>query len=191
MESEDLNRKEHLDNMELLVTETRDNVRDLTTHLEDISKRDGVNAIELLVRDILGGLEELKDRAAKDSEDLEKVTKTDVEAVEAVCLDVKTTIEQMVASDLAALASKEDVKNLEELVKEFKGRMETHAATNAKAFVLLRLRPSSRSSRMHSKRSLMKELPASKPWANSSRALGRPSARMRPLPMISKRCLKR
>jgi hypothetical protein len=134
MESADLDRKEHLDSMELLVTETRDGVRDLTTHLEDISKRDDVNAIELLVRDILGGLEELKERASKDSEDLEKVTKTDIEAVEAVCLDVKTTIEQMVASDLAALASKEDVKNLEELVKEFKGRIETHAVSNAKAF---------------------------------------------------------
>ncbi|KAE9365971.1 hypothetical protein N431DRAFT_418889 [Stipitochalara longipes BDJ] len=134
METEDLDRKEHLDNMELLVSETRDSVKDLATHLEDVTKRDDVNAIEVLVRDILGGLEELKERAVKDSEDLERVTKTDVEAVEAVCLDVKTTIEQMVASDLADLASKEDLKNLGELVKEFKGRIETHAETNAKAF---------------------------------------------------------
>jgi hypothetical protein len=134
MESEDLDRKEHLDTMELLVSETRDSVKDLTAHLEDVTKRDDVNVIEVLVRDILGGLEELKERALKDSEDLEKVTKTDVEAVEAVCLDVKTTIEQMVSSDLADLASKEDVKNLGELMKEFKGRIETHAETNAKAF---------------------------------------------------------
>ncbi|KAH8787038.1 hypothetical protein F5882DRAFT_355248 [Hyaloscypha sp. PMI_1271] len=134
MESEDLDRKEHLDTMELLVSETRDSVKDLTAHLEDVTKRDDVNVIEGLVRDISGALEELKERAVKDSEDLEKVTKTDVEAVEAVCLDVKTTIEQMVSSDLADLASKEDVKNLGELMKEFKGRIETHAETNAKAF---------------------------------------------------------
>jgi hypothetical protein len=134
MENEDLDRKEHLDNMGLLVSETRDNVKELSSHLEDVSKRDDVNVLEVLVRDILAGLEELKEHAIKDSEDLEKVTKTDVEAVEAVCLDVKTTIEQIVSSDLAALASKEDVKNLGELVKEFKGRTETHAETNAKAF---------------------------------------------------------
>ncbi|KAN0090383.1 hypothetical protein V8E51_018962 [Hyaloscypha variabilis] len=134
METEDLERKEHLDTMELLVSETRDSVKDLTTQLEDVTKRDDVNVVEVLVRDILGSLEELKERAVKDSEDLEKVTKTDVEAVEAVCLDVKTAIEQMVSSDLADLASKEDLKNLGELVKEFKGRIETHAETNAKAF---------------------------------------------------------
>jgi len=76
----------------------------------------------------------MKERAISDAEDGEKVTKTDVEAVEAVCLDVKSAIEQMVLSDIAVLASKEDVKNLGEMVKEFKGRIETHAETNAKAF---------------------------------------------------------
>ena len=87
-----------------------------------------------LCEEVVVGLEEMKEQAVKESEDFDKVTKTDVEAVEAICLDVKSAIEQIVASDIAGLASKEDVINLGELVKEFKGRIETHAETNVKSF---------------------------------------------------------
>ncbi|KAH8598275.1 hypothetical protein B0O99DRAFT_684316 [Bisporella sp. PMI_857] len=127
-------KKEHIAAIEDIVSETRENVNTLVTHLEDVSKKDEVSAIESLVKEVIVGLAEMKERAASESEDLEKVTKTDVEAVESLCLDIKTSIEQMVLSDMATLASKDDVKNLEELVKEFKNRIETHADTNAKAF---------------------------------------------------------
>ncbi|CZT06909.1 related to transport protein USO1 [Rhynchosporium agropyri] len=134
MDPEQAARKDHIDAVELLVSETRDGVHELATHLEDVPKREDINVIEGLVRDVLAGLEEMKDRAAKETEDLEKVTKTDVEAVEAVCLDVKTAIEQIIASDIAALPSKSDFHNLEEMIKEFKGRIELHEGNNAKAF---------------------------------------------------------
>jgi hypothetical protein len=134
MDPEQVVKREHLDSVEAIISETRDNVNEMASHLEDVMKRDDMNIVEALVREIIVGLEELKERAAKDAEDVEKVSKTDVEAVEAVCLDVKTAIEQMVLSDIAALASKDDVKNLGEMVKEFKGRIETHSEANAKAF---------------------------------------------------------
>ena len=134
MDPKHVARKDHIDAVEMLVRETREGVIELTSHLEDVPKLDELNVVEGLVRDVFAGLEEMKERAVNDSADLEKATKTDIEAVEAVCLDLKSTIEQMVMSDIASLAAKDDVKNLEELVKEFKGRIETHAETNAKAF---------------------------------------------------------
>jgi hypothetical protein len=134
MDPEQVVKKDHMDSVQAIVTETQSNINDLAAHLDDVSKREDVNIIESLVREVVLGLEEMKERAVKESEDLEKVTKTDVEAVEAVCLDVKSAIEQMVLSDIAGLASKEDVINLGELVKEFKGRIETHAEINVKAF---------------------------------------------------------
>ncbi|PBP20883.1 chromosome segregation ATPase family protein [Diplocarpon rosae] len=134
MEFEPLAKKDHIDAVELLATETRDGVHGLATTLEDVSKRDDLNLLEGLVRDVLGGLEEIKERATKDAEDPEKVSKTDVEAVEAVCLDVKTAIDQMVASDLATLASKTDLTNLGELIKEFKGRIELYEGNTARSF---------------------------------------------------------
>ncbi|OWP05634.1 hypothetical protein B2J93_1683 [Marssonina coronariae] len=134
MDFEQLAKKDHIDAVELLATETRDGVHGLATSLEDVSKRDDVNIIEGLVRDVLGGLQEIKERATKDAEDPEKLTKTDVEAVEAVCLDVKTAVDQMVASDLASLASKTDLNQLGELIKEFKGRIELYEGNTAKSF---------------------------------------------------------
>jgi hypothetical protein len=134
MDPEQAVKKDHLDSVATIVGETRESVNELTSHLHDVSKKDDMSIIESLVRDVILALEEMKVHAAKDADDAEKVTKTDVEAVEALCLDVKSAIEQMVLADIAALASKEDVKNLEELVKEFKDRIETHAETNAKAF---------------------------------------------------------
>ncbi len=126
--------KDHLDTVEALILETRDDMHLLSTHLEDVSKHDDFTVIEALVRDIVTGIGEVKERTSVALEDPEKATKTDVEAVEAVCLDLKVSMEQMISSDIAALASKEDVKHVEELVKEFKDRIETHAETNAKAF---------------------------------------------------------
>ncbi|TAQ86229.1 hypothetical protein B7494_g5441 [Chlorociboria aeruginascens] len=134
MDPEKAVKKEHLESVEVAVLEARDSINQLTSHLEDVSKRDDVSMIETLVRDIIVGLADMKEEAIKESGDVEKVTKTDVEAVEAVCLDIKSVIEQMLMPDIAALALKDDVKNLGEMVKEFKGRIETHADTNAKAF---------------------------------------------------------
>jgi hypothetical protein len=134
MDPEQVVKKDHLDSVEAIVIESQSSINDLAAHLDDVSKREDMNIIESLVREVAVGLEEMKERAVKESEDLEKVTKTDVEAVEAVCLDVKAAIEQMVLSDLVSLASKDDVKHLGIMVKEFKDRIETHADTNAKAF---------------------------------------------------------
>ncbi|KAG9241696.1 hypothetical protein BJ878DRAFT_519358 [Calycina marina] len=126
-------KKDHLDAVELIMSETKDSVRDLASHLEDVSKSGDISVVESLVKEVIVGLVEIKSRT-EDSENLDKVSKTDVEAVESLCLDIKTSIDQMVLSDVAALASKDDLKNLEELVKEFKDRIETHAETNVKSF---------------------------------------------------------
>ncbi|KAH6673060.1 hypothetical protein B0J14DRAFT_639034 [Halenospora varia] len=127
-------KKEHLDAVEALLFETRENVTELKTHLEDVTKRDDIMMVEGLLRGVVEGLDEMKERAKSEEEDLEKVTKTDVEAVEAVCIDIKTAIEQRVLSDLADVASRDDVKNLGQMVKEFNSRLDTHADTTSKAF---------------------------------------------------------
>jgi len=127
-------RKEDLDSVEAITLETKESINEMSTHLEDVSKRDDINIVEALVREVMIGLAELKEKVDEESNNVEKATKTDIEAVEAVCLEVKASIEQTVISDMAALASKEDVQTLAEMVKEFKGRIETHAETNAKSF---------------------------------------------------------
>lgn len=113
-------RKDHVDALEVLLLETKEGLGGLTTKLEDISHREDTKAVESLVTQVVGAFDELKERHEKQLEDPEKVTKTDTDAIEAVCLDVKAVIEQMVKSDIAALPSKDDLKSLETLVTELK-----------------------------------------------------------------------
>lgn len=113
-------RKDHVDALEVLILETKESLGGLTEKLEKLAHREDTQAVESLVTQVVGAFDEMKERHEKQLEDPEKVTKTDTDAIEAVCLDVKSVVEQMVKTDIAALPSKDDLKKLESLVKEFK-----------------------------------------------------------------------
>lgn len=120
MDGEQAVRKDHVDALEVLILETKDSLGGLTDKLEQLAHRDDTKAVESLVTQVVGAFDEMKERHEKQLEDPEKVTKTDTDAIEAVCLDVKAVVEQMVKSDIAVLPSKDDLARLESLVKEFK-----------------------------------------------------------------------
>lgn len=113
-------RKDHVDALEVLILETKESLGGLTEQLDQLAHRDDTQAVESLVTQVIGAFDEMKERHEKQLEDPEKVTKTETDAIEAVCLDVKTVVEQMVKTDIAALPSKDDLHRLELLVKEFK-----------------------------------------------------------------------
>ncbi|CAN8103953.1 unnamed protein product [Discula destructiva] len=121
-------RKDHVDALEVLILETKEGLGLLTDSLDKLSNKEDSKAVESLVTQVVGAFDEMKERHEKQLEDPEKVTKTDTDAIEAVCLDVKGVVEQMVKTDIAALPSKDDLKMLESLVKEFKEISDKHAA---------------------------------------------------------------
>ncbi len=131
---EGISRKEHLDALETLILETRDSLSGISTQMDILSRKEDVAMVESLVTQIIGAFDEMKERHEKALEDPEKITKTDVEAVEAVCLDTKSLIEHIQKVDLVSLPSKEDIENLELRLGDLKDRLDAHADTNAKAF---------------------------------------------------------
>ncbi|KUI58011.1 hypothetical protein VP1G_05343 [Cytospora mali] len=128
MDGEQAVRKDHIDALEVLILETKESFGGLNGKLDELSQREDTKVVEALVTQVVGAFDEMKERHDKLLEDPEKVTKTDMDAVEAVCLDVKTVIEQMVKTDIAALSSKEDLKNLQGLIEEFKELSDKHTA---------------------------------------------------------------
>ncbi|KAH8892498.1 hypothetical protein GQ53DRAFT_746042 [Thozetella sp. PMI_491] len=134
IEGEQAVRKDHIDTLEALILETKGSIGDLVVQMDVLSRKEDINAVESLVTQVVSAFDEMKERHEKALEDPEKVTKTDVDAIEAVCLDVKSCVEQMVKADLASLPTRDDLKGLEQLVKEFKDHLDIHAASNAKAF---------------------------------------------------------
>ncbi|CAM1504132.1 Fc.00g017230.m01.CDS01 [Cosmosporella sp. VM-42] len=141
-------RKDHVDNLETLLLETRESMGTVTTHVdtintqmetfathfETVSRKEDVATLESLITQITDSLDELKERAIKDSENPENVSKTDVEAVETVVLEIKTALDGIIASaDFSTLASKEDVSSLEAIVKEFAEKLDTSVDSSTKA----------------------------------------------------------
>ncbi|KAI0884505.1 uncharacterized protein GGS22DRAFT_143581 [Annulohypoxylon maeteangense] len=127
-------RKDHIDAVEALVLETKDSLAALTSQLETVSRKEDLLSLESLVTQITTSLDEAKERAEKSLDDPDKVTKTHVAAVAAAVLDVKALVEQMVNSGIAALPSKDDLKNLEDAVTELKDNSTMLAESNAAAF---------------------------------------------------------
>ncbi|KAK3387444.1 hypothetical protein B0H63DRAFT_470028 [Podospora didyma] len=127
-------RKDHIDILETLILETRESLTGISARMEVISQKEDVTMVESLVTQVISSFDDMKERHEKAFEDPEKVTKTDLDAIEAVCLDMKSDIDQMVKADLAALPSKDDILALETLLREYKDRIDVHADTNAKAF---------------------------------------------------------
>ncbi|KAF5510157.1 hypothetical protein CGCS363_v002819 [Colletotrichum siamense] len=118
-------RKEHLDSLENIILETRETINLLTTQMDALSQKDDVTRVESLVTQVAAGFEEMKESASKQLEDPERVTKTDVDAVEAVCLDIKNVFDQMLKTDLAALATKEDLEKTATALEELKAPVES------------------------------------------------------------------
>lgn len=128
MDGEQAVRKDHIDALEALILETKESLGGLTGKLDELSHREDTEAVESLVTQVVGGFDAMKERHEKQISDPEKVTKTDMNAIEAVCLDVKTVVEQIVRSDIAALPSKDDLSSLHLLVEEFKDLSSKQAA---------------------------------------------------------------
>jgi DNA repair exonuclease SbcCD ATPase subunit len=126
-------RKDHIDVLETLILETRESLNLATTQMDSVSRREDIAMLESLVSQISASFDEMKERADKELENPERVTKIDMEAVEAVCLDVKAILDQMIKTDLTSLSSKDDLKTTESLIKELKDRFDNHMETNSKA----------------------------------------------------------
>ncbi|KAI8281258.1 hypothetical protein K4K59_008321 [Colletotrichum sp. SAR11_240] len=118
-------RKEHLDSLENIILETRETINLITTQMDALSQKDDVTSVESLVTQVAAGFEEMKESASKQLDDPERVTKTDVDAVEAVCLDIKNVFDQMLKTDLAALATKEDLEKTATALEELKAPVES------------------------------------------------------------------
>ncbi|SPO05715.1 related to transport protein USO1 [Cephalotrichum gorgonifer] len=130
MEGDQAVRKEHVDGLEAIMLETRDALSLITTQMDNTPRQSDFTKLESLVSHLVAAHDEMKERADKELDDPERVTRTDVEAVEAVCLDVKGLVNELAKTDMAVLPTKEE---LNEIVTDLKERIEGIKASTSKA----------------------------------------------------------
>ncbi|KAL8867976.1 MAG: hypothetical protein Q9174_005303, partial [Haloplaca sp. 1 TL-2023] len=103
----------HVESLETTMLETRDAFRDLKARLEsDSVSKDDLGLLEELLRELRTNVEGMRDKTAP-SDHGEHVRKTDIEAVETLCLEIKNHL----AED-TTLAIKDDVEEINSLIKD-------------------------------------------------------------------------
>lgn len=113
-------RKDHVDAVEALILETKESFGALPAQLENVTRKEDLVAIESLVTQATAALDEMRAQAEKSLEDPEKVTKTEVDAIQLAISDIKALVEKMSTTDLAELPSKDDLNKVEEVVRDIK-----------------------------------------------------------------------
>ncbi|KAL9125184.1 MAG: hypothetical protein Q9217_005579, partial [Psora testacea] len=129
-DSEGLAKVSHFESLESILTETRDAVQDLAS--DGASKKD-VSVLEALLNEVRAGLEEMREHSPG-VDDGDRVSKTDIEALETLCMDTKTQIAELSLPDPNNIASKAETAVLEELLRRLGEQAAEQHELTAQAF---------------------------------------------------------
>jgi DNA repair exonuclease SbcCD ATPase subunit len=113
--------KENLDDVELVVRTTSENIDALTKKIaEEGATKGDVAVVQVIADDIKQALEEMKAAKPEEEEDMEKVTKADVDVLTDLALEIKAKVEEMKIPIAEELSSKADVEQLTGLIHDFR-----------------------------------------------------------------------
>ncbi|KAK4690788.1 hypothetical protein P7C71_g6083, partial [Lecanoromycetidae sp. Uapishka_2] len=112
-DSEGLAKVTHIVSLESILTETRDAFQDFAS--DGASKKDVV-VLEALLNEVRAGLEEMREKTVSEDSG-ERISKTDIEALEALCMDTKAQIAELVLPDIETLPTKVEMKILSDLIE--------------------------------------------------------------------------
>ncbi|EEA27089.1 hypothetical protein TMatcc_004636 [Talaromyces marneffei ATCC 18224] len=136
--TEDLAKAEQVMNVEVVVSELKDAIAEVAARLETEScTKADFGTLETLLKDLWVAVEESKSQAKdipEGEEAPEPVVKSDLQTVEAMIFEVKTSIEELKLPDVETLPAKSDIEALSELINAFKEKVDTESELTAQAF---------------------------------------------------------
>ncbi|KAI4243994.1 MAG: hypothetical protein L6R40_003205 [Gallowayella cf. fulva] len=128
-EADGLARTSHVEGLEATLLDTRDAIRDFQARSDThTASKEDVGLLESLIKELHTGLDELRERNLP-LEDGDRVVKTDIEALELLCIDMKAQM-----PEAGTLPTKEEVENISGLIKDFESKMEEQSDLTAQAF---------------------------------------------------------
>jgi hypothetical protein len=130
-ETEALAKSEHVSSLEDVVRDMKDIVEQSLA--QTLSKDDFAMA-ELLLKEVAAGVDELQNKVKVFDKDDERVTKADIQAVETLCLDTKTQIDELPLPDPATISTKEDIGKVHDAIKAVQEQIEAENELTAQAF---------------------------------------------------------
>ncbi|KAF4943155.1 hypothetical protein F66182_18820, partial [Fusarium sp. NRRL 66182] len=136
--TEDLAKSEQVMTLEVVVSELKDAIAEVAARLETEScTKADFGTLETLLKDLWVAVEESKGQTKdlpEGEEAPEPIVKSDLQTVEAMICEVKTSIEELKLPDVETLPAKSDIEALSELINAFKEKVETESELTAQAF---------------------------------------------------------
>lgn len=133
--SEGTAKQEDVDTVKLLLEEIKETVEGSTA---DILHKEDFSVFELILKEVSAGVEEIQSKVNASNDEAEekanRVTKDDIRAIETLCLDTKTQIEEMVLPDIETLPVKADLSAIQDTIKGFQEQIEAENELTAQAF---------------------------------------------------------
>jgi len=128
--SESIAKVSHIESLESMINDTHDTLHDLGS--DSASKKD-VSVLEALLKEVRAGLEELREKGPG-TDDGDRVGKTDIEALETLCMDTKTQIAELPLPDVDTIPTKAEFIVLADLVRRFHEEVSEERSLTAQAF---------------------------------------------------------
>ena len=129
-DSEGLAKVGHFESLESILNETRDAIHDFGS--DGASKKD-IGVLEALLKEVRAGLDDMRERNPSDDAG-DRISKTDIEALETLCMDAKTQIAELELPDVETLPTKADVEMLAGLIQDFTQQADEKHELTAQAF---------------------------------------------------------
>ena len=129
-DSEGLAKVTHFESIESVLNETRDAVHEFGS--DGASKKD-IDVLEALLKEVRAGLEDMREKDSS-AHAGDRVSKTDIEALETLCMDTKTQIAELELPDVDTLPTKADMEVLDGLIRDFTQQVDEKHELTAQAF---------------------------------------------------------
>ena len=129
-DSEGLAKVTHFESIESILNETRDAVHEFGS--DGASKKD-IDVLEALLKEVRAGLEDMREKDPN-ADAGDRVSKTDIEALETLCMDTKTQIAELELPDVDTLPTKADMEVLDGLIRDFTQQADEKHELTAQAF---------------------------------------------------------
>lgn len=125
----------HLDSVEDMLKDVKATIEDSTLRAEvnAVTKED-FTMVELLLKEVSSGIDELQSKMKSMPGHEEAISKADIHAIEALCLDTKTQIDELAIPHPDLLPTKDDILGIKESLAAMQEQMEANSELTGQAF---------------------------------------------------------
>jgi len=151
-----------IDGLEEMLKDVRTTVEDVAVKAAEPIHKEDFTIMELTLKDIASSIEGLQEKIAAgpvEEGDAEgKLTKTDLEVLESLCLDMKSKLDEQSIPSTEGLATKEDLVEVKDSIRSFREQFEGDNDLTAQAFEARKIEHGGLATKIDDVKSLVAEI---------------------------------